>query len=154
MSDYLTLETSAALSPDVMEAAGSLVDAAWPGYLSLFKGEIAAYQSSPHIFQPHFITAFVEEKVVGFAVLLASLMSDSLNVVSWLTVDDSHRNKKIGSRLISSCIAQAQYRRKDIILTTIVPDFYRNHGFRVIERFKNNENVLMVHDLQSISGRK
>lgn len=145
----IAFQSSTSLSPEVLVSAGALMEAAWPGYQSLFDGEMAAFQAAPDVFQPHFTTAISGGRVAGFSVLLASMMSDSLNAISWVVVDEAFRGRKIGGHLVSACVAEAFRRRKNIVLTTTVPDFYIGQGFRIVETFKNNENYLMMRDLPS-----
>lgn len=143
----IAFQQTTSLTPDIVTGAGALVEEAWPGYFALFEGEVSAFQSSPDVFQPFFVTARSGEKTVGFGMLAASMMSDSLNAMSWVVVDPALRGQNIGGGLVSACIDEAIRRRKNIILTTTVPNFYIRHSFRIIERFKNNENVLMIRDL-------
>ncbi len=148
MNDIVFQQT-ATLAPDIVKGAGVLMEKVWPGYAVLFEGEIAAFQSASDVFQPFFVTAFSGKKIVGFGMLAASMMSDDLNAMSWVAVDPAFRGKKIGSYLVQDCINEATQRRKTIILTTTVPDFYAPHRFRLVEGFKNNENVLMIRDLSA-----
>jgi amino-acid N-acetyltransferase len=58
-----------------------------------------------------------------------------LGEIRSVAVAPEHRNRGIGSRLVTTCLAEARVLGlSEIFLLTLVPDFFRRFGFKVVSR--------------------
>jgi amino-acid N-acetyltransferase len=58
-----------------------------------------------------------------------------LGEIRSVAVAPEHRNRGIGSRLVTKCLAEARVLGLgEIFLLTLVPDFFRRFGFKVVSR--------------------
>jgi amino-acid N-acetyltransferase len=59
----------------------------------------------------------------------------ALGEIRSVAVAPEHRNRGIGSRLVTTCLAEARVLGlSEIFLLTLVPDFFRRFGFKVVSR--------------------
>jgi N-acetylglutamate synthase-like GNAT family acetyltransferase len=126
------------------DAAAILIAQVWPGYADLFHREMEAYHAYPDLFRPYFSLAENGGGVVGFSLLLASMMSTNLLTITWVAVHDHHHRQGIGTKLVGVCMEEAQRRGNPVILTTSVPDFYQKAGFRMIEEYNPARNHFLM----------
>jgi len=58
-----------------------------------------------------------------------------LGEIRSVAVTPEHRGRGIGSRLVTTCLAEARVLGlSEIFLLTLVPDFFRRFGFKVVSR--------------------
>jgi len=58
-----------------------------------------------------------------------------LGEIRSVAVAPEHRGRGIGSRLVTTCLAEARVLGlSEIFLLTLVPDFFRRFGFKVVSR--------------------
>jgi len=107
------------------------------------------YQARPgqleqrlHLLLPHpdhhILVALVDEKVVGWlhACITVTVESDPWAEIAGLVVDEEHRNKGIGKRLVQEALAWASTKdvQKIRVRSNVIREeahrFYRNLGFK------------------------
>jgi N-acetylglutamate synthase-like GNAT family acetyltransferase len=125
-------------------AAALIIEEAWPDYVDLFRREMKVYREHSTLFEPFFVLAKSEEKLVGFSLLVASMMSTDLLTITWVAVHPDNRNCGIGRRLIDICLQTAQQRAKAVVLTTSAPEFYRKIDFRVVDEYSADEKSFLL----------
>jgi GNAT superfamily N-acetyltransferase len=127
-----------------VEAVAALIGLVWPGYQPLFRREIQAYAAYPDLFAPFFAVAEDAGSVVGFSLLIASMMSTDLDIISWVGVNFDQRGSGLGRRLVMLCAAEAQRRGKSVVLSTTVPGFYEKLGLRVLGAYDQAREHFLV----------
>jgi GNAT superfamily N-acetyltransferase len=127
----ISIRGSANIPGETVDAVAALIGLVWPGYETLFRREVQAYAVYPDLFAPYFTLAEDGDSVVGFSLLMASMMSTDLDIISWVAVDAAHRGAGVGRRLVMVCAEEAQRRGKSVVLSTSVPGFYEKLGLRI-----------------------
>ncbi|MBI3440656.1 MAG: GNAT family N-acetyltransferase [Proteobacteria bacterium] len=139
LSSPLRFEGLARLDDQEIEQAAAIMESIWPDYVDLFRREMAVYRDHQDLFEPFFGVAKKEEAVVGFSLLMASMMSTTLLVITWVAVRPDHHSHGIGRQLIDLCLAEAKRRGKAVVLTTTMPEFYTKIGFKLLDHYPSDE---------------
>jgi len=135
---------SFALSEGEAKKVAELIAPVWPGFEALFLREAEVYRTFPDLFQPFFVVSRDGNRIVGFSLLLVSLMSIDLVTVTWVIVDPAYRGKRIGRALVDACLAEADRRGKQVMLTTSSPEFYKKIGFNIFAEYSSDEKSYIL----------
>jgi len=81
-----------------------------------------------------------DRKISGCAAL--HIYSDDLAEIKSLAVDSSRHKKGIGGRLLEVCLDEAKdLGIKKVFVLTLVPGFFKNFGFRVINKSRLPQKI-------------
>jgi N-acetylglutamate synthase-like GNAT family acetyltransferase len=125
-------------------ASAALIAEVWPDYVALFRREVTLCHSHSDLFEPYFAVAENAGKIIGFSLLMNSMMTTDLLTITWVGVFPEHRGQGIGRKLIALCIEEARRRVKPLVLTTSVPQFYQNLGFRIVDEYNPAKKHFLV----------
>jgi ribosomal protein S18 acetylase RimI-like enzyme len=80
--------------------SAALIGDVWPDFAGLFRREMTVYQAHGDVFEPYFALAETAGKIVGFSLLMESMMTTDLLTMTWVAVHPEHRRQGIGRDLI------------------------------------------------------
>lgn len=135
----IQFEGGTSLGDEDGRQAAAIMQAIWPDYVPLFWRELEVYRHYPDVFEPFFVLARAEGRVVGFSLLMASMMSTDLLAITWVAVQPGHHGQGIGQGMIDFCMAESRRRGKSVVLTTEIPAFYRKMGFKLLGEYQGKE---------------
>ncbi len=101
--------------------------------------------------RPTFIIATTDNgKIIGAAAYSEEFFTVNLWGISWVSVDEDHRRKKIGTKLVEHClkeITEVTDKSVTVILDSYPEkaDVYKNLGFKGIGQSHSGSNLMIKY---------
>ncbi len=96
---------------------------------------------------PTYFVAEENGKIIGLAGYIQSWMDYSIYQIFWVNVLPERQKQGIGTKLVDRVVKEIR-KKKDaeyILLTTTLPEYYRNHwGFKVLKTISKGYQLMIL----------
>ena len=128
-----------------LSATTRLSGKVWPQHVAVYEKEIAAYYQLPDVFWPDAFIVRIDNKVVGFALIITSSLSHDACELCWVMTDPDYRQQGIGEALVNAAISKASERQQTMFFSTFRPTLYQKLGLQPVGEWRPGRHYFIVH---------